>query len=257
MTAPFFRALAREAAASYPPRDRFARHFAGGKLAGDPAFAHLLRAGLIPDGARVLDLGSGQGLLAALLLAARARHARGDWPPGWAPPPAPARYTGIELSARDVERARAMAANWAPAGVHLRALESGAGAKGDGGIATFIEGDIRTTEFPHCEAVVILDVLHYVDYDAQAEVLERARAALGPRGVLLLRVADEAPGLRFRFTVLIDKLAMRLRGHALPRLWCRPVARWRAELERLGFEVHAVPMSAGTPFANVLLVARL
>jgi hypothetical protein len=49
---------------------------------------------------------------------------------------------------------------------------------------------------------------------------------------------------------------MAARGHRLPRLWCRPVAGWRAELERLGFKVEPVPMSEGTAFANVLLVAR-
>ena len=236
-----FRSLARDAAAGYPPRDRFARHFAYGKLTGDPAFAHLLRAGLIPDGARLLDLGCGQGLLAAMLLAARARHKRGDWN-GSSPPPALARYTGIDLRVRDLERARAMAGNWAP---------SGAGAT-----ATFIAGDIRSTEFPHADVVVAIDVLHYVDYDAQLETLQRLRAALSPRGVLLLRVGDASGSLSYRFTALLDWLSMRLRGHRLARLWGRPAQAWRAELERLGFTVAAAPMSHGTPFANVLLVAR-
>lgn len=241
MSDAFFRGLAREAAASYPRRDRFARHFAYGKLTGDPAFAHLLRARLIPDGARVLDLGCGQGLLAALLLAAKARHERGAWN-GSSPPPALARFTGIELRERDVERARAMAGTWAP-------VDTGA-------TTTFVAGDIRSTEFPRADVVVLLDVLHYVDYDQQAEVLRRVRDALSPRGVLLLRVGDESTSLSYRYTVFTDWLFTRLRGHRLPRLWGRPAQAWRAELERLGFTVAAAPMSHGTPFANVLLVAR-
>lgn len=231
MSREFFRTLAREAAAGYPERDRFARHFAYGKLTGDPAFAHLLRAGLVPDGARILDLGCGQALVAALLLAARARHARGEWPAGWPAPPAIASFTGIELRARDAERARTLPVNC-------------------------VAGDIRTTEFPHADVVVILDVLHYIDYDEQAEVLRRVRAAMGRRGVLLLRVGDESATLRFRYTLFIDRLSMGLRGLRLPRLWCRPVAAWRAELEKLGFTVGTEPMSEGTPFANVLLTAR-
>jgi SAM-dependent methyltransferase len=237
----FFRTLARDAAAGYPRRDRFARHFAFGKLTGDPAFAHLLRAGLIHEGARVLDLGCGQGLLAALLLAAQARHKRGDWN-GASPPPTLARFTGIELRERDVERARAMAGNWAPAGA--------------GATTTFVAGDIRSTEFPHSDVVVMLDVLHYIDYDAQLETLRRVRAALAPRGLLLLRVGDESTSLRYRYTAFVDRLFTRLRGHRLPRLWDRPAQAWRAELERLGFTVAAAPMSQGTMFANVLLVAR-
>ena len=90
-----FRSLARAASALYPARERFARHFAYGKLKGDPVFAHILREALIPKAARILDLGSGQGLLAALLIAAR----------GEAPS-----YVGIELMAPDVARARAACA---------------------------------------------------------------------------------------------------------------------------------------------------
>ena len=239
MTDAFFRTLAREAAASYPRHEHFARHFAFGKLTGDPAFAHLLAAALVPEGARVLDIGCGQGLICALLNAARARADRGEWPEGRAAPPRLARYTGIELMARDAERGRAMASHWAAP------------------VATsFVVGDMRDTEFPHADVVVILDVLHYVGYEAQAAILERVRAALAPRGVLLLRVGDEAPTLRFRYTLAIDRIVMALRGHRLPRLWCRPLARWVEALQALGFRVEATPMSAGTPFANVLLVAR-
>lgn len=243
MSDAFFRSLAREAAGAYPRHEGFARHFGFGKLTGDPAFAHLLREGLVPDRSRVLDLGCGQGLVCSLLLAAHARHARGEWSAQWPQPPALTRYTGIDLMQGDVERARSMAVHWQ-------------GKREGWPTHNFIAGDMRDTEFPHVDVAVILDVLHYVAYDAQAAVLERVRAALAPKGLLLLRVADEAPTLRFRYTVLIDRLVMAARGHRLPRLWCRPVSAWREELERLGFHVEAIPMSTGTPFANVLLAAR-
>ena len=240
MTGAFFRSLAREAAASYPRHARFARHFAYGKLTGDPAFAHFLRASRIPEGARLLDIGCGQGLLCALLNAAHARHAGGQWRADWPKPPALARYDGIELVPRDAEWGRAMAAHWAASPAPAR----------------FVVGDMRDTAFPPCDVAVILDVLHYVDHDAQRAILARVREALDPQGTLLLRVADEAPTLRFRYTLLVDRLAMAARGHRFSRLWCRPLAAWRELLEGLGFHVESAPMSAGTPFANVLLVAR-
>lgn len=233
MSAAFFRALAREAARRYPARDRFARHFAFGKLTRDPAFHHLLAHGLVPAGARVLDLGCGQGVLAALLLSAREAHRRGEWPAAW-PAPAPGALRGIELMRADVERA--MAAT--------------------GGDAEFLCGDIRDTPFAPSDAVVILDVLHYIDHAAQEAVLARVREALAEGGVLLLRVGDASASLRFRFTVAVDHAVMRLRGHRLERLYCRPLADWKRALARLGFAVEDRPMSAGTPFANVLLVAR-
>jgi SAM-dependent methyltransferase len=230
----FFRALARRAAARYPARDRMARHFAYGKLTGDPVFLHLLAHGLVPPRARVLDLGCGQGVLAALLQAARERHAAGEWPAAWPPPPNPRRMRGIDLMAKDIERARA------------------ASAEG----SEWIRGDIRATEFGHADVVVILDVLHYIDPEAQQAVMGRVRDALGENGVALLRVGDASKSLRFRITLAVDRAVMRLRGHRLDRLYCKPAAQWRGELEALGFRVDAVPMSAGTPFANVLLVAR-
>ena len=229
----FFRALAQRAARRYPPRDRYARHFAFGKLTGDPAFGHLLAAGCIPPGARLLDLGCGQGLVAALLAAAEETRARGEWPPDRPAPPASVSVTGIELMAREVERARAAA----PA-------------------AQFTRANIATAEFPPSDVVLILDVLHYLAPAAQSDVLRRVRGALAPRGTLLLRVADAAPTLRFRYTLLVDRVASALRGLGWAPLHCRPVAAWRRELEGLGFAVEALPMSAGTPFANVLLAAR-
>lgn len=234
MKDPAFRGLAREASARYAPSDRFARHWAYGKLTGDPVFRHLLARGLLPPGGSVLDLGCGQAVLASLLIAARGAHAQGRWPADWPPPPNPRAIRGIELRERDVVRARHAAA----------------------GHAEFIHGDIRDIDFGRADAVVILDVLHYVDEAEQRDVLERVRHALHEGGVLLMRVAGVGHGWRYRATVGIDRLVMFLRGHGFIRLWNRPVPEWRTLLESLGFTVEEHPMSEGTPFANVLLVAR-
>jgi hypothetical protein len=45
------------------------------------------------------------------------------------------------------------------------------------------------------------------------------------------------------------------RKKAWPRLHWRPLAEWTALLEVIGFTVVAQPMSEGTLFANVLLIA--
>ena len=235
MSVGFYRSLARDASRLYPPSDRYARHFAAGKLARDPVFRHLLEAGLIPGLARVLDIGCGQGLLACLLDRAHRRHAGGDWPPGWPPPPDPADFHGIDITTRDIDRAR--------------------GALGEG--ARFTCADMRDAGGGDADAVVILDVLHYVDFAAQEDILRRVRDALRGGGVLLLRVGAKSGTLRFRYADWVDRVAMRLRGHRFERLWCRPLDEWKRLLAALGFAVEPRWMSAGTPFANVLLVARL
>ena len=53
-----------------------------------------------------------------------------------------------------------------------------------------------------------------------------------------------------------ERLAGALRGEFMQRLHYRDAAQWTAELEGRGFSVRAQPMSEGTPFANVLFVAR-
>jgi SAM-dependent methyltransferase len=234
-----WRELHTRACAPYRAAGRFAWHFARGKLARDPVFRGLVERGELRGGdgpAHVVDIGCGQGLLASLLQQLAEAQAQGRWPAAWpAVPPARA-YTGIELMPRDVARAEAAvgALPLAP---------------------RFVCGDMRSVPLPACELVVILDVLHYVDHAAQRALLERVHAALAPRGRLLLRIGDMAQAGGFRASQWVDRLVTWTRGHRVPPTWGRPLADWQALLQELGFRVQPLPMSAGTPFANVLLVA--
>jgi SAM-dependent methyltransferase len=232
---PVIAALIEAASEPYRRAGRFAWHFARGKLGGDPAFAAILREGLLTDSTQIVDLGCGQGLLAAWLLAAAAAQRAGRWPPDWPLPPAPAHLTGVDVNESEVARAR-----------------TALGAAGE-----FLHGDIRHVDYGPVDAIVILDVLHFTDYAAQEAVLRRARDALGARGVLLLRVADAAGGLRFVLGTLVDRLVALARRGRLLKLFYRPVREWQALLTHLGFRTQALPMSTGTPFANVLLVGRV
>lgn len=222
-----------EASAPYRKAGLFAYYFARGKFGNDPVYRAILERGLLSGRSHILDLGCGQGLLSAWLKVASRRFERGDWPAGWPPAPTPLQVRGIELMARDVNRARS-------------AL---------GPAADVMQGDIRHTEFGTADAVVVLDVLHYMAADAQRDVLQRVRRALPARGLLLLRICDAGAGLRFRYTQWVDRIVMRSRGHTQGTSHCRSVPAWRTLLSECGFDSEPVPMSDGTPFANVLLVA--
>jgi len=189
----------------------------------------------IPDGARILDLGCGQGVLAAVLIAARRQHEAGAWPMGWPAPPSTTQLYGIELRER--------AANWARI-----ALAGGASVQ---------TADLCHAVLPDADTVFILDVLHYLEPESQQRVLEKVAHALRAGGTLFLRVADVAAGLRFGFTRVADRFFAMTRGERAPPHHHRPLADWTAMLRRFGFAVEAEPMSEGTPFANVLLTARL
>jgi len=223
------------ASRSYRTAGRFAYHFARGKLSCDPMFPGLLERGLIPDNARILDLGCGQGLLAAWLLAARQSYAAGKWPAGWAAPGQPADIRGVDLLSSDIQRAQT-------------AL---------GAPARFEQGDMCHVDFGQADVVVIMDVLHYVDIPAQDEVLRRVRAALPANGLFITRVGDADAGLAFKLSNWVDRTVAFFRGNGLPPTHGRPLREWKQTLESLGFHVEAADMNGGLPFANVMLIARL
>ncbi len=227
------------ATVAYRRASRFSWHFARGKLRGDPSFRNFLARGLLSGRARLLDLGCGQGLLASWLLAARTCYGRsGAWPVGWPEPPTLTAYTGIELNPSEVHRARAAFADRADVRLDI------------------VEGNIATVPFPAVDAVVILDVLHYLDRASQEQVLTRVRACLPAGGLLLLRIGDAAGGFGFKLSQVIDRIVTLCRSGRWINLHCRPLAEWQALLERLGFSCTALPMSEGTPFTNTLLVAE-
>ncbi|MEO8835548.1 MAG: class I SAM-dependent methyltransferase [Caldimonas sp.] len=228
-------ALVETASAPYRARGRFAWHFARGKLHRDPVFRHLLARGLIAPRTRVLDVGCGQGLLASLVRAAGIAARQGCWPSGWAEAPLDAHVRGIEVLARDVERAR--------------------GALGED--ADVVCADMRTAAFANVDTVVILDVLHYVSVAEQDAVLARVRGALQGGGTLVLRIGDAAARRGFAASGWLDRIVTFARGQRVGPHAGRTLAAWTARLEELGFRVASEPMRSGTPFPNVLVVGTV
>lgn len=219
MAADEYAALLERAALAYRPSGRYAYHFARGKLRHDPLFRYLASALAAPAGDRILDLGCGQGLLFALLVAARGGGAE---------------LIGIDLDASRIDVAR-------------RAL---------GMHASFVCADVREAPLPRASTMVIADVLLYLSEAQQTRLLEACASALAPGGTLLLREADASAGVRFAVTRWSERFACALRGSPRQQLHYRRADEWRLALETLGLTVTARPMSEGVPFANVLFEGR-
>lgn len=207
--------------------------FVRGKLRYDPLYFNLLRRGFLPPEGLLLDLGCGRGIVFSLLLAARDLHAQDLYPEGWAPPPA-LTFHGIEGRPKTAAAARQAFA----------------------GQAEIETGDLRTIELPRADAILLLDVLHYLPAADQEALLSRAAAALAPGGVLLIRDADAAAGRRFTATRIQERLSALFRRDWRQRFHYRSAGEWRDLLGRLNLTVDVQPMAMGTPYANVLLAAR-
>lgn len=215
--------------ANPPAATRISARFAGrwqqgyvrGKLRHDPAFAAI--SALVGDAGvtlPVLDLGCGMGLLGQWL---REHGHHGD-------------YLGIDHDPRKVAAGRAAARGLQPP-IEMRA------------------GDLAALP-PWRGHVVLLDVLHYLDRDAQVTLLAAAAGRLAGDGLLLIRGVLRDRSWRCRVTLAAEYL-LAFAG------WMRTPARHvptRAELEAVltdaGLGISARPLWGHTPFNSWLFVAR-
>lgn len=221
-----FAAVLAHASHRYRPCGRIAYHFARGKLRGDPVYRAVLEGGVLPRDGTVLDLGCGGGLMLAALASARALHASA--------PGAVRRLVGIETRAGAAAIAR-------------QAL---------GAEAEILTDDVRTHPLPPARAILLFDVLNLMSAADQDTLLSALLAALEPGGVLLVREADAAAGWRFHAVRIGNGIKACWVGRFSQAFHFRPLAAWRRWLEQAGLDVEVRPMGRGTPFGNVLLVAR-
>jgi hypothetical protein len=119
-----------------------------------------------------------------------------------------------------------------------------------GGRVRFDELGLESAEFPVCDVLLLLDVLHYLPREQRLTVLRRAVDALSPRGRLVLRETGQGGG------VWVARLLERLgrafglnRGPALD--FCSP-EEYERELTLLGLSLAEARQEG--PLDNVLLI---
>ena len=193
------------------------RQYVRWKLALDPVYRAI--AAELVDGVEVVDLGTGLGLLPILLcLLGSKRTARGvDWD-----------EAKIEHGKKACE------------GLPI----------------TLARDDVRTFAPETCDAITLVDVLHYFDDDTQRAILARACASLRDDGVLLVREEDR--GRRGAWwTSMLERIAVAMR-------WNRSAERPRFrradaigdDLRALGLAVDVIEVAGPLHPGNVLLRAR-
>lgn len=195
------------------------RRYVWFKIRLDPGY-HLI-ARLVPENTLTVDLGTGLGTLPLLLaLLPGGRHA-----------------IGVEWDARKLEAAR----------LACEGLDS----------IALVEADVRAYAIPACDAVCLVDVLHYYSPEAQRRLLGDAARALRPGGRLLIREGDARAARGARWTRLLEAIAVRMgwnRGEGTTRF--RPLADLLADLQALDLEVTTHAASGRLHPGNLLVEAR-
>lgn len=207
----------RVAAAARLGGGRWMGGYAKVKVGSDPIYAQL--CGLIEPGCRVLDLGSGLGLLGLVL----EERQRGNL------------THGIEWDARKVAFAQRLLRPESPCRVE--------------------QGDILRDPWPPADVVVLADVLHYFPKPIQQTLVARIAAHLAPGGALLLRVMDRRASGRACLTRLLEKAAVALRWNRAADVHWRPLQEIQEDLARAGLVPALCLTAAHLLDGNCLLIA--
>lgn len=200
--------------ARYHAAPRHMRHYVRFKTRLDPVYRAL--ATELPDSGTIVDLGTGLATLPILLASLSERRT----------------LVGVEWDAD-----KAAAGKVAATGLPVR----------------IDQGDVRTWDIPACDAVTIIDVLHYFPPDDQRRLLARARAALQPGGCLLVRELDTAS--RSRTTRMVEDLTVRFGWNRASETHFRTAADLARDLTELGFAVEQRAVAGTFHPGNVLLRA--
>jgi 2-polyprenyl-3-methyl-5-hydroxy-6-metoxy-1,4-benzoquinol methylase len=184
---------------------RAARHggrwlagYAKVKVGSDWIYAQLCER--IRPGARVLDLGSGVGLLGLVLEERRLGY--GTY--------------GIEWDERKVAFAQRLLRPESPCRVQ--------------------QGDLLRDPWPRTDVIVLVDVLHYFPVPTQKVLLQRIADHLEPGGALFLRVMNQSARGWARLTRLLEWGAVLLRWNRATAVHWRNLQEIQDDLVRFGLE---------------------
>jgi uncharacterized protein (DUF2062 family)/SAM-dependent methyltransferase len=224
---PAWSALVEATALRYRHGSPFDWEFVRGKLRGDPVYRAIFDRLAGWRGGRLVDLGCGRGIALALFDTARVRGGT-------------AALEGYDL-----------------VGVEGRPRIAALAARALDGTARIEVADLATFAPPRADRVLLIDVLHYLDAEAQERLVTGVAKALEPGGSLFVREADAAAGFRFFLTRLAERCAAMARGRLRQHYHFRSAAGWMRLFESAGLAVSCVPASDGTPFSNVLIEAAI
>jgi 2-polyprenyl-3-methyl-5-hydroxy-6-metoxy-1,4-benzoquinol methylase len=213
------RVVRRKVQRLYRYQGKFIEQFVHWKMKMDPMFAALDR--VVPRSAFILDLGCGYGIETHWL----AQFTDGR------------NFIGLDYDENKIR----VAQRTAPESPRIK----------------FECGDILELDYPPCDVILLLDVLHYWTPEKQQLILNKARAALRPGGKLILRDAARAENSTHQRVNFWEKIATRL-GHnkTVEGLHFQTRAELETALRQAGFAKFEIKPGAGRD-SNVLLVATI
>ncbi len=177
---------------------------------------------LVPKIGEIIDLGSGDGLMANYLGLASSNR----------------KVFGIELN-------------------KSRLIESNKGLSN----VQFKIGDILKQKFEKIDAILLIHVFHHLpSYDAQIKILEACKKNLNKNGKLIVAEIIQKPFLKYLFTYLTDTLILPIVFNNKlidTKIHYRGDKDWKKLFKNYGFKVKTTYPHKGRPFSHVLYECSL
>jgi len=175
----------------------------------------------LPKSGRVLDLGCGNGLFAAILKLGS---------PGRS-------VTGFDLDEKKI----------AVAGETFKAWTG----------MNFFVGDVVASDYPAADVITIIDVLYLIPFAEQETILRKCQAALSAGGVLAIKEMGARPRWKFAWNMIQETLAVKIIGFTLGhKFYFQGEKDFAALLNRIGFDVEIVPLHKGYWYPHILYLAK-
>ncbi len=224
-----FRFLCEAAAWRYRAQGIFVHRQVREQLERDPFYRDLLASNRLPLEGNIVALGCGRGILLALLASALGLGMVEGAKRGRKP-----RLVGMESRPDMAESARLALADE----------------------AEITACDLSSATLPSCRAVILQDVLLYLQPDGQDRLLESAALALEAEGLIVVReTVMDSLGCRL-LVWIADRFLGLLPGASEKKRYRRNASEWKMRLESLGFNVEIVSTTGLPGLCKMLLMAR-
>lgn len=173
---------------------------------------------LIKKNAKIIDLGSGDGLLGNYLAISSSKR----------------KVFGVEINEDRVKIADKRIKN-----------------------AKFKKGDVLKTDIRKYNQIILSHVLHHLpSRDDQIKLLEKISTSLKKGDRLLILEIDNKPFLKYLFTFFTDAVIVPIlfeKKLVNFNFYYRKSFEWKKELNELGFNVKIRSVNKGMPFSHVLI----
>ena len=124
----------------------------------------------------------------------------------------------------------------------------------------FRVGDVNEVQIPHCDAVMLIDILSMLPYETQERLLTRCYERLCDGGVLVVKDNCKSPYWKYAYVYVEDMIKTKLgvfgkevTEHSL-QYW--DVHSFLKLLDRIGFHASMIPLKSRLPYPGVFYVCR-